>query len=59
MAQKLQVVKYKQLSLASYMFPGGVLQRGPEQHMCYRARYAMLAQVSALQRHASDGGTGC
>ena len=51
------------------MFPAGVLQRCPEQHMCYRAlfcnymcyraRYAMPVHVSALQRHASDGGTGC
>ena len=27
--------------------------------MCYRACYTILAHVSALQRHASDGCTGC
>ena len=35
------------------------LQRCPEQNMCYRARYAMLVNVYALQRHSSDGGTAC
>ena len=41
--------------------PAGVLQRCREQHIGYRARCvcAALVHVSELQRHASDGGTGC
>ena len=35
------------------------LRRCLEHHTCYRARYAMLVRVSALQRHASDGGAWC
>ena len=35
------------------------LRRCLEQYTCYRVRYAMLVRVSALQRHASDGGAGC
>ena len=35
------------------------LRRCLEQHTCCRARYTMLVRVSALQRHASDGGARC
>ena len=40
-----------------FMIP--TLRRCFEQHTCYTARHAMLVRVSALQRHASDGGAGC